>query len=105
MEPVSAQEIDEYLDALEEPKRTTLARLRQAILDVLPEVSRPAPDPMRPLPFEATAPGGRWAARLRTSTIAGGDGRGGSPRVDMVRRGPPRVEVVSLSDPGRPRSS
>jgi uncharacterized protein YdhG (YjbR/CyaY superfamily) len=34
---VSAQEIDQYLDALAEPKRTTLARLRQAILEILPE--------------------------------------------------------------------
>ncbi len=33
---VSAEEIDRYLDVLEEPKRTTLARLRQTILDVLP---------------------------------------------------------------------
>ena len=34
---VSAQEIDQYLDALEEPKRATLALLVQTILDVLPE--------------------------------------------------------------------
>jgi uncharacterized protein YdhG (YjbR/CyaY superfamily) len=33
---VSAQEIDQYLDALEEPKRITLARLRQTILEILP---------------------------------------------------------------------
>lgn len=33
-EAVSAQEIDQYLDALEEPKRTTLAQLRQMILDL-----------------------------------------------------------------------
>lgn len=33
---MSAQEIDEYLDALEEPKRATLAQLRRTILDVLP---------------------------------------------------------------------
>jgi uncharacterized protein YdhG (YjbR/CyaY superfamily) len=37
---VSAQEIDQYLDALEEPKRTTLARLRQTILDVLPDAEQ-----------------------------------------------------------------
>ena len=37
---VSAQEIDQYLAALEEPKRTTLARLRQTILDVLPEAEQ-----------------------------------------------------------------
>ena len=37
---MSAQEIDEYLDALEEPKRTTLARLRQTILEILPEAEQ-----------------------------------------------------------------
>ena len=40
MGAVSAEEIDQYLDALEEPKRTTLARLRQTILDVLPEAEQ-----------------------------------------------------------------
>jgi uncharacterized protein YdhG (YjbR/CyaY superfamily) len=39
-EPVSAEEIDQYIDALDEPKRTTLARLRQSILDVLPEAEQ-----------------------------------------------------------------
>jgi uncharacterized protein YdhG (YjbR/CyaY superfamily) len=37
---VSAHEIDRYLDALQEPKRTTLARLRQTILDILPEAEQ-----------------------------------------------------------------
>lgn len=37
---VSAEEIDQYLDALEEPKRATLARLRQTILDILPEADQ-----------------------------------------------------------------
>src|SRR5260370_38167400 len=37
---MSAQEIDEYLDGLEEPKRRTLARLRQTILDILPEADQ-----------------------------------------------------------------
>jgi uncharacterized protein YdhG (YjbR/CyaY superfamily) len=37
---VSAQEIDQYLDALEEPKRGTLAQLRQRILDVIPEAEQ-----------------------------------------------------------------
>ena len=37
---VSAQEVDQYLDALEEPKRATLALLRQVILDVLPEAEQ-----------------------------------------------------------------
>jgi uncharacterized protein YdhG (YjbR/CyaY superfamily) len=37
---VSAQEIDQYLDALEEPKRATLALLRQTILDLLPEAEQ-----------------------------------------------------------------
>jgi uncharacterized protein YdhG (YjbR/CyaY superfamily) len=37
---MSAQEIDEYLDGLEEPKRTTLATLRQTILDIVPEADQ-----------------------------------------------------------------
>ena len=37
---MSAEEIDQYLDALQEPKRTTLARLRQTILDVIPEAEQ-----------------------------------------------------------------
>jgi len=37
---VSAQEIDQYLAALEEPKRTTLAELRQTILDIIPEAEQ-----------------------------------------------------------------
>ena len=37
---VSAAEIDQYLAALEEPKRTTLATLRGTILDILPEAEQ-----------------------------------------------------------------
>ena len=37
---MSAQEIDRYLDALEEPKRSTLALLRQRILAVIPEAEQ-----------------------------------------------------------------
>jgi hypothetical protein len=37
---VSAREIDQYLDALEEPERTTLAGLRQTILEILPEAEQ-----------------------------------------------------------------
>jgi uncharacterized protein YdhG (YjbR/CyaY superfamily) len=37
---VPAQEIDQYLDALEEPKRATLALLRQTILAFLPEAEQ-----------------------------------------------------------------
>jgi len=37
---VSAQEVDQYLAALEEPKRSTLALLRQTILDFLPEAEQ-----------------------------------------------------------------
>ena len=37
---MSAQEIDQYLDALEEPNRTTLAGLRQTILEILPEAEQ-----------------------------------------------------------------
>lgn len=37
---MSVKEIDQYLDALGEPGRTTLARLRQTILDILPEADQ-----------------------------------------------------------------
>jgi uncharacterized protein YdhG (YjbR/CyaY superfamily) len=37
---VSAREIDDYLDGLEEPKRTTLAELRRRILDVIPDAEQ-----------------------------------------------------------------
>ena len=37
---VSAQEIDQYLEGLDEPRRETLAQLRQAILDILPEAEQ-----------------------------------------------------------------
>ena len=37
---VSAQEIDQYLDALPEPERTTLAQLRRTIIDILPEAEQ-----------------------------------------------------------------
>ena len=40
MEAVSAQEIDQYLEGLDEPKRETLAQLRQTILNVLPEAEQ-----------------------------------------------------------------
>lgn len=37
---MSSQEIDSYLAALDEPKRTTLEALRQSILDVVPEAEQ-----------------------------------------------------------------
>ena len=37
---MSAQEIDEYLATLEEPKRRTLERLRTTILEVVPEAEQ-----------------------------------------------------------------
>jgi uncharacterized protein YdhG (YjbR/CyaY superfamily) len=37
---VSAEEVDQYLAALEEPKRTTLECLRQTILDIVPEADQ-----------------------------------------------------------------
>jgi uncharacterized protein YdhG (YjbR/CyaY superfamily) len=40
MRIVSAGEIDDYLDQLDEPKRTTLSRLRQTILDVVPDAEQ-----------------------------------------------------------------
>jgi uncharacterized protein YdhG (YjbR/CyaY superfamily) len=35
--PVSAQQVDEYLAGLEEPKRSTLEALRRTILEIVPE--------------------------------------------------------------------
>jgi len=37
---MSAQEIDQYIDALDEPKRSTLARLRETILGILPDAEQ-----------------------------------------------------------------
>ena len=37
---MSQREIDEYLAALDEPKRSTLEELRRAILDVIPEADQ-----------------------------------------------------------------
>ncbi|MGB6452853.1 MAG: DUF1801 domain-containing protein [Streptosporangiaceae bacterium] len=37
---MSADEVDQYLAALAEPKRTTLARLRTTILDIVPEADQ-----------------------------------------------------------------
>lgn len=34
---MSAEEIDRYLSGIDEPKRTTLSRLRASILEVIPE--------------------------------------------------------------------
>lgn len=36
--PMSSAEVDRYLADLEEPKRSTLQRVRQTILDVVPDV-------------------------------------------------------------------
>ena len=40
MADVPGNEIDAYLDALEEPKRSTLARLRDTIMAIVPESLR-----------------------------------------------------------------
>ncbi|MHB1596672.1 MAG: iron chaperone [Streptosporangiaceae bacterium] len=37
---MSAAEIDRYLDGLDEPKRATLERLRQTILEILPDADQ-----------------------------------------------------------------
>ena len=37
---VSAEEVDQYLNNLEEPKRTTLAQLRKTILRIVPEAEQ-----------------------------------------------------------------
>jgi uncharacterized protein YdhG (YjbR/CyaY superfamily) len=38
--PVSAAEVDEYLRAVEEPKRRTLETLRRTILEIVPEAEQ-----------------------------------------------------------------
>ena len=38
--PVSAGEIDEYLRAVEEPKRRTLETLRRTVLEIVPEAEQ-----------------------------------------------------------------
>jgi uncharacterized protein YdhG (YjbR/CyaY superfamily) len=37
---MSADEVDRYLDSVEEPKRTTLAQLRRTILEILPDAEQ-----------------------------------------------------------------
>jgi len=55
---MTAREIDEYLDALEEPKRSTLAKLRDTIMEIVPDA-------------EQGISYGMPAFRLRGKTIAG----------------------------------
>jgi uncharacterized protein YdhG (YjbR/CyaY superfamily) len=38
--PMSAADIDAYLDALDEPKRTTLRKLRETILRIIPDAEQ-----------------------------------------------------------------
>jgi uncharacterized protein YdhG (YjbR/CyaY superfamily) len=40
MESMSAAEIDAYLQALDEPRRSTLTQLRETILDILPDADQ-----------------------------------------------------------------
>ena len=39
---MSADEVDHYLSSVEEPKRTTLAQLRQTIREIIPEATAKA---------------------------------------------------------------
>jgi len=55
---VSAKEIDEYLDALEEPKKATLTHLRHTIMAIVPDA-------------EQGISYGMPAFKLRGKTIAG----------------------------------
>jgi len=55
---VSRTEIDDYLDTLEEPKRTTLAHLRDTIMAIVPDA-------------EECISYGMPAFKLRGKTIAG----------------------------------
>jgi uncharacterized protein YdhG (YjbR/CyaY superfamily) len=58
MGDVPGNEIDAYLDALEEPKRSTLARLRDTIMAIVPDA-------------EQCISYGMPAFRLRGKTVAG----------------------------------
>jgi uncharacterized protein YdhG (YjbR/CyaY superfamily) len=58
MADVPGNEIDAYLDALEEPKRSTLARLRDTIMAIVPDA-------------EQCISYGMPAFRLRGKTVAG----------------------------------
>ena len=40
MRTVSAEEVDEYLRGVEEPKRTTLEALRRTILEIVPDAEQ-----------------------------------------------------------------
>ena len=40
LRPVSAEEVDDYLRHLEEPKRATLQRLRATILEIVPDAEQ-----------------------------------------------------------------
>ena len=55
---MSGNEIDDYLDTLEEPKRTTLAQLRETIMAIVPDA-------------EECISYGMPAFKLRGKTIAG----------------------------------
>ncbi len=55
---MSGNEIDDYLDTLEEPKRTTLAQLRETIMAIVPDA-------------EECISYGMLAFKLRGKTIAG----------------------------------
>jgi uncharacterized protein YdhG (YjbR/CyaY superfamily) len=55
---MAAKEVDEYLAALEEPKRSTLAQLRETILTIVPDA-------------EQCISYGMPAFKLRGKTIAG----------------------------------
>jgi uncharacterized protein YdhG (YjbR/CyaY superfamily) len=58
MEDVPGNEIDAYLDTLEDPKRSTLARLRDTIMAIVPDA-------------EQSISYGMPAFRLRGKTVAG----------------------------------
>jgi uncharacterized protein YdhG (YjbR/CyaY superfamily) len=58
MSNVSSTEIDDYLDTLDEPKKTTLAKLRDTIMEIAPDA-------------EQCISYGMPAFKLRGKTIAG----------------------------------
>ena len=85
---MSAEEIDQYLDALQEPKRTTLARLRQTILDILPEAEQGISTESRP------SRSGERPSRCGSSRPFPADGSQQPPQPQAANRSPRGTIVV-----------
>lgn len=76
--PVSRHEIDAYLAALDEPKRSTLEQLRKTILEVVPDA-------------EQGLAYGMPAFKVRGKTVAGEQPPGARPRA-LLDLPPARIQ-------------